>query len=98
MLAPAADAPTVDALRKSVKELQGELQMSLIRIQEGEEVYKKFVQAGSTKVFGLTNEQVKLLSACKKEVAEDKQKRQKEYEKTKKIQGTYSRSDRYHPR
>ena len=51
---PAADAPTVDMLRKSAKELQGELQMSLIRIKEGEEVYKKFVQAGSTKAFRLT--------------------------------------------
>ena len=99
MSAPAADAPTVDGLRKSVKELQGELQMSLIRIQEGEEVYKKFVQAGSTKAFGLTDEQLKLLSACKKEVAEDKQKPQKEYEKTQKIQlqGTYIRRDRYLP-
>ena len=56
-LVPPADTPTVVALRKSVQELQGELQMSLIRIQEGEKVYKEFDQAGSTKAFGLTDEQ-----------------------------------------
>ena len=95
--APAADGPTVDALRKSVKELQGEMQLSLIRIQEGEEVYKKFVQGSASKALGLTDEQLKLLSACKKEVAEDRQKRQKD-EKTPKMPSPYGRTgDRFHP-
>ena len=50
MVRTVADA--VDTVRKSLKEIQGELLISLIRIQEGEDVYRNSSRLGQLRPLG----------------------------------------------
>ena len=61
-------------LRSSVKKLTEGLTGHLIKVQEGEEVYIKYMKAssGNLVIPGLSEADSKVLNGCKKEVEEEK--------------------------
>ena len=67
-------------LRLSAKKLSDGLTGHLIKIQEGEEVYIKYMKASSRNLVipGLSEADAKVLNGCKKEAEEENKKRDKE--------------------
>ena len=67
-------------LRSSAKKLSDGLTGHLIKIQEGEDVYIKYMKAsrGNLAIPGLSEAEAKLLNGCKKEAEEENKKRDRE--------------------
>lgn len=70
----------ISKLRGMQKELQDNLSTTMIRIQEGEEVYKRFVK-NEVKIPGISEEHAKQLATARKEQDDEEKKKKKKEDK-----------------